>query len=542
MCQQKFSRNKGAAAHMSKPSQGCKTRCGRCRGSWRCQQGYPEMCQQKPSQNKGLPRTCPSLWMLQQPSQIKGLPDALLLGGVEAPEGPRNIQGCASKNSHGTGTAAHMSKPSQGCKTRCGRCRGSWRCQQGYPEMCQQKPSQNKGLPRTCPSLWMLQQPSQIKGLPDALLLGGVEAPEGPRNIQGCASKNSHGTGAAAHMSKPSQGCKTRCGRCRGSWRCQQGYPEMCQQKPSQNKGLPRTCPSLWMLQQPSQIKGLPDALLLGGVEAPEGPRNIQGCASKNSHGTGAAAHMSKPSQGCKTRCGRCRGSWRCQQGYPEMCQQKPSQNKGLPRTCPSLWMLQQPSQIKGLPDALLLGGVEAPEGPRNIQGCASKNSHGTGGCRAHVEAFGCCNSRHRAKGWETRLRPLGNGEDYGSQKWSGSCKASGAPAPRVVLQEVPKDARAKTLGFRVSTFTPPREGPGRHGGGSRPALPGLHDALCRSRRFSISRSCLESDPFPSRIGKVPTRPSVPTTLGIFHFRFYKHHAEPQQPSNQNEKLFAEAN
>ena len=33
--------------------------------------------------------------------------------------------------------------------------------------------------------------------------------------------------------------------------------------------------------------------------------------------------------------------------------------------------------------DALLLGGVEAPEGPRDIQGCASKK-----GC-AHVEASG---------------------------------------------------------------------------------------------------------------------------------------------------------
>ena len=36
----------------------------------------------------------------------------------------------------------------------------------------------------------------------------------------------------------------------------------------------------------------------------------------------------------------------------------------------------------------LLLGGFEAPEGPRNIQGCASKNSHRTRGCLAHVEAL----------------------------------------------------------------------------------------------------------------------------------------------------------
>ena len=31
---------------------------GRCRGTWR-PQGYPGMCQQKPSRNKGLLRTCP---------------------------------------------------------------------------------------------------------------------------------------------------------------------------------------------------------------------------------------------------------------------------------------------------------------------------------------------------------------------------------------------------------------------------------------------------------------------------------------------------
>ena len=38
--------------------------------------------------------------------------------------------------------------------------------------------------------------------------------------------------------------------------------------------------------------------------------------------------------------------------------------------------------------EALLLEGVEAHEGLRDIQGSASKNSHGTRGCRAHVEAL----------------------------------------------------------------------------------------------------------------------------------------------------------
>ena len=38
--------------------------------------------------------------------------------------------------------------------------------------------------------------------------------------------------------------------------------------------------------------------------------------------------------------------------------------------------------------EALLLGGVKAREGPRDMRGCDSKNSHGTKGCRAHVEAL----------------------------------------------------------------------------------------------------------------------------------------------------------
>ena len=38
--------------------------------------------------------------------------------------------------------------------------------------------------------------------------------------------------------------------------------------------------------------------------------------------------------------------------------------------------------------EALLLGGVEAREGPKDMRGCDSKNSHGIRGCRAHVEAL----------------------------------------------------------------------------------------------------------------------------------------------------------
>ena len=58
----------------------------------------------------------------------------------------------------------------------------------------------------------------------------------------------------------------------------------------------------------------------------------------------------------------------------------------------------------------------------------------------------------------------------------------SGPPAPRRVLQQGPRGVPAKTLGFRVSTLLRGRASSGRHGGGSRPALPGLHDVFCRSR------------------------------------------------------------
>ena len=49
---------------------------------------------------------------------------------------------------------------------------------------------------------------------------------------------------------------------------------------------------------------------------------------------------------------------------------------------------------------------------PQDIQACASKNPHGTRGCRAHVQASGCCNNPHRSKGCQTRCcwevsRPL---------------------------------------------------------------------------------------------------------------------------------------
>ena len=83
----------------------------------------------------------------------------------------------------------------------------------------------------------------------------------------------------------------------------------------------------------------------------------------------------------------------------------------------------------------------------------------------------------------------------------------SGPPAPRRVFQQGFRGVPAKTLGFRVYTFTPPWEGlVGRHGGGSRPALPGLHDVFCRSRSsgsFGLREAVIE--------------PSA-KTLGFFKF------------------------
>ena len=147
-----------------------------------------------------------------------------------------DAQGRASKNPHGaTGfprTAAFFSKNSQIERLSDKLLLG----------VASKNPPRNRG---------------QIKRLPDALLLeasGLVEALGISRDVP---AKTLTEQGAAAHMSKLLDVVTTltdrraarrvAAGRCRGSWRCQ-GYPDMCQQKPSQNKRLPRTCPSFWML------------------------------------------------------------------------------------------------------------------------------------------------------------------------------------------------------------------------------------------------------------------------------------------------------
>ena len=76
-------------------------------------------------------------------------------------------------------------------------------------------------------------------------------------------------------------------------------------------------------------------------------------------------------------------------QRYPAMCQQKFSQNKGLPRTCRSSGCYSNRHRSKKWSGSCkALRGPGRPGTPRDIQRCASKNSHRTRGCRAHVEAL----------------------------------------------------------------------------------------------------------------------------------------------------------
>ena len=63
------------------------------------------------------------------------------------------------------------------------------------------------------------------------------------------------------------------------------------------------------------------------------------------------------------------------------------------------------------------------------------------------------------------------------------------APDPRGVLQQGARDVPAKTLALGLGSLPLHLRGrapSGRHGGGSRPALPGLHDDLCRSRSSGV--------------------------------------------------------
>ena len=105
--------------------------------------------------------------------------------------------------------------------------------------------------------------------------------------------------------------------------------------------------------------------------------------------------------------------------------------------------------------NALLLGGVEARGGPRDIQICASKNPHGTRGCRAHVQAFGCCSNSHRSKGCQTRSLLLGGVEARGGardiQPLSGTSKNSQI------------ERLSGTLLLGVASKTPTKQGAAAH-------------------------------------------------------------------------------
>ena len=166
------------------------------------------------------------------------------------------------------------------------------------------------------------------------------------------------------------------------------------------------------------------EALLLGGVEAREGPRDMRGCDSKNSHGTrGCRAHVEALA------------------GLPDALRPVSSlvEVPEISRDVPAKTLTEQGAAAhmsklldvvttvtdRRVADALLLGGVEAPEGPRDMRGCDSKSSHGTRGCRAHAEASGCCSNivtnRRAARCFAAIANA--NGPAEGPQKWSGSCK-----------------------------------------------------------------------------------------------------------------------
>ena len=80
---------------------------------------------------------------------------------------------------------------------------------------------------------------------------------------------------------------------------------------PPRNRGLPHTCPRFWMLKQPSQIERLPKHCCWEVSRLVKAPGICGDVTAKILTEQKAAADMSKPSQGCQTRCGRCRGSWR---------------------------------------------------------------------------------------------------------------------------------------------------------------------------------------------------------------------------------------
>ena len=147
-------------------------------------------------------------------------------------------------------------------------------------------------------------------------------------------------------------------------------------------------------------------------------------------------------------------------QRYPAMCQQKFSQNKGLPRTCRSSGCYSNRHRSKKWSGSCkALRGPGRPGTPRDIQGCASKNSHGTRGCCAHVEAFGCCNNR---QGLLEALRPLrmaplrglrnGLGELQGFGRGLGGLGGPGRPCEGWAVVKDPElsmlSAPAKLLGL----------------------------------------------------------------------------------------------
>ena len=261
-------------------------------------------------------------------------------------------------------------------------------------------------------------------------------------------------------------------------------------------------------------------SLRRGAFAGSGGPRDA---LAKTLTEQGAAAHMSAlldvvktlaDGRGCRT--GRRRAARF--QTYPRMRQQKPSHNKGLPH----MPMLLRGAGRKALsrlgaaefgPGRAIVLQLElafswstahkqkfqahfavwAPfrasskEAPRKaLKGVWEQSGHATIGlARPELVASGRrelpAKPQKQAGKGQLRSRNLSCQD---SDNWLFFSilhvfplfwLSGGTPRPASLpglSREVPRHVLAKILGFRVSTFTPPR-----HGGDSR-----LHDALCRSR------------------------------------------------------------
>ena len=163
------------------------------------------------------PLSCPS-----KNSQIERLSDTLLLG--IASKTPHGTGGCRASTLLGVVTTLTNRRAA-----RCiaaGMCRGSWR-PQGYPGMCKQKPSRNKGLPCTVKASGCCNDPHRSKGCHTRCFWEVSRLVKAPGISRDVPAKTLTEQGAAAHVSKLLDVVATltnrraarrvAAGRCRGS-------------------------------------------------------------------------------------------------------------------------------------------------------------------------------------------------------------------------------------------------------------------------------------------------------------------------------------